>query len=164
MRRVLVVLAATVLLLAFIAPTVLGDSRNRFRASLDGFKETPSVNTDGRGSFRARIEGDTLTYTLRYRDLTGTPLFAHIHFGQPDVAGGVVAFLCGGGGKPACPAGPATVTGTIEAGDVQEIASQGFVAGDFGSLERALRRGVAYVNVHTPQFMPGEIRGNIRRG
>lgn len=30
-------------------------------------------------------------------------LFAHIHVGRPGTNGGVAAFLCGGGDKPACP-------------------------------------------------------------
>src|SRR5258708_5555675 len=32
-----------------------------------------------------------------------------------------MAFLCGGGGKPPCPAGSGTITGTIIAADVIEL-------------------------------------------
>jgi hypothetical protein len=35
--------------------------------------------------------------------LEGSVTAAHIHLGQEDGVGGVIAFLCGGGGKPACP-------------------------------------------------------------
>ena len=62
-------------------------------------------------------KGDTLHYRLTIRDFSEDPLFAHIHFARPDVNGGVIAFLCGGGGKPVCPRN-GTVTGTITAADV----------------------------------------------
>jgi hypothetical protein len=47
-------------------------------------------------------------------------LFAHIHFGQQHVAtaGNTIAFLCGGGDKPACPAREGEVTGVIDTADV----------------------------------------------
>ncbi len=76
-------------------------------------------------------------------------LFAHIHFGQEGVNGGVAAFLCGGDGKPACPQGSGTVTGTIVADDVKAIAAQGLAANDIGALIRAIKAGYTYANVHT---------------
>src|SRR5262245_63148399 len=65
----------------------------RFSAKLTGFDETPSESTPGRGSFRAKlVGGDTIHYKLHYEGFEaaeGNTLFAHIHFGQPGVAGGV---------------------------------------------------------------------------
>ena len=63
--------------------------------------------------------------------------------------GGVAAFLCGGGGKPACPQGSGTVTGTIVADDVQAIAAQSLAAKDIAALIRAIKAGYTYANVHT---------------
>ena len=40
-------------------------------------------------------------------------------------------------------------------------ASQGIGPGDFAKLIDAIRSGVTYVNVHTPMFPAGEIRGQI---
>jgi hypothetical protein len=74
----------------------------------------------------------------------------------------VAAFLCGGGGKPACPPAGGTITGTITAADVVAIPTQNLAAGDLASLMKAIRAGVAYVNVHTTNFPSGEIRGQIR--
>jgi CHRD domain len=88
-------------------------------------------------------------------------LFAHIHLGQEGVNGGVAAFLCGGGGKPACPQESGEVTGTIVAGDVQAIPAQGLAANDIGALIRAIKHGATYANVHTDNFPSGEIRGQI---
>jgi hypothetical protein len=88
---------------------------------------------------------------------------AHIHFGQRGVAGGVVAFLCGGGNKPACPAS-GTVTGTIVSSDIIAVPAQGIAAGDLASVLKAMRAGLTYANVHTTNFANGEIRGQIRGG
>ena len=162
MRRLLLVVAAAGLMLAVLAPVVAGDGGNKFKASLNGYLETPSVSTAGSGSFRLTIHKDWIGYTLTYKNLTGAPLFAHIHFGRPDVAGGVAVFLCGGGGKPACPAA-GTVTGTIVAANVVGPAGQGIAAGEIAEVVRAIRHGATYANVHTPTFGTGEIRGNIKR-
>jgi hypothetical protein len=56
------------------------------------------------------------------------------------------------------------VTGTITAGDVQGIAAQHVMAGDFDALEDALENNSAYANVHTAAFPAGEIRGQIHSG
>lgn len=85
---------------------------------------------------------------------------AHIHSGQKGVGAAVVAFLCGGGGKPACPQA-GTVTGTIVATDVIGPAAQGIKPGELDEFIRAIRRGVTYVNVHSTLFPTGEIRGQI---
>ena len=87
-------------------------------------------------------------------------MFAHIHFGQRSVNGGVAASLCGGGGKPACPQS-GTVTGTVVPADVVGPAGQGIAAGEFDELVAAIRAGRTYANVHSTKFPPGEIRGQI---
>ena len=94
---------------------------------LTGFQEaTPAgVSSHASGTFEATIDEDasppTITYTLTYVGLSGPALFSHIHFGNRYDSGGVSVFLCGGGSKPACPAGTDTeadVTGTIVPSDV----------------------------------------------
>ena len=87
-------------------------------------------------------------------------LFAHIHFGKARTNGGVLAFLCGGGGKPACPQG-GNVKGTIVPSDVQAIDPQGVEAGNFDALVAGLVSQSTYVNVHSERFPEGEIRGQI---
>jgi len=136
------------------------------RARLTGFEEVPAIVTTGTGEFSAKIDatGTTITYTLRYSHLEGTTTTAaHIHVGQRAVAGGVSAFLCGGGGKPACPPTSGTVTGIITAADVRDLPLQGVALGELGDLLRAIRSGNAYVNVHSlPTWPGGEIRGQIK--
>jgi hypothetical protein len=158
-----VVFAVAALILAGLA---IADSGTRnFRASLDGYHETPlSISTNGTGSFRAMLNPTTneLTYELEYSGLEGgNTLFAHVHIGQIGTTGGVMFFLCGGGGKPACPNSPATVTGTVNASNIIGPAGQGIGAGEFEEAIAAMRTGAAYANVHTTVYPSGEIRGQI---
>ena len=140
------------------------DKGKKFHARLDGNQETPAIATEATGEFRATLNqaGDQLSYELTYSGLEGgNTLFAHVHLGQADVAGGVMFFLCGGGGKPACPNGQGTVTGTVVAADVVGPTGQGISAGEFDKVIDAMRDRVAYANVHTTSFPSGEIRGQI---
>lgn len=154
-------------LLAILGPSPLAfadDEEVRLRARLRGFEETPAVSTAASGRFRGEITGGgtVIEFELSYSGLEANALFAHIHFGQRGVAGGVSAFLCGGGGKPACPTLSGTVTGTIVAADVIGPAGQGIAAGELAELVRAIRAGVTYANVHSTKFPGGEIRGQIK--
>jgi CHRD domain len=146
-----------------------GNHGNRFSARLTGFEETPSESTPGHGSFRARLtnDGTVIHYRLQYEDFEageGQTLFAHIHFGQVGVAGGVSAFLCGGGDKPPCTPLEGDIEGDIDAADVVGPSGQGIAAGEMDELIRAMRKGYTYANVHTTLNTPGLIRGQIRRG
>jgi hypothetical protein len=135
-----------------------------FKARLNGFQETPSVSTTGFGDFQATLVDDTtLHYVLRYKALEGgNTLFAHVHFGQRSVAGGVSFFLCGGSTKPdPCPNVDGTVEGDVTAADVIGPNGQGIEPGSFAEILRAMRVGHAYANVHTTRWPTGEIRGQI---
>jgi CHRD domain-containing protein len=159
-------LVAAVCLLAFTGSVArAGDDGTALRASLNGFQEIPSKLTTGRGTFTATISSNSISYTLTYAGLSTPAVASHIHFAQRGVNGGVFAFLCGGGGKPACPPAGGTVTGTITAADILAPSpDQGLAAGDFAGAVRALRSGNTYVNVHSTRFPAGEIRGQIGAG
>ena len=166
-QATIVALIAVIAAVAAIgsATRIVADPGGRMaKARLSGWQEVPAVSTTGSGDFVARIEDDqTITYALRYANLEGTTTVAsHIHVGQPGVNGGVAAFLCGGGGKPACPAVGGEVTGVIVAADVIGPAAQGVAAGELDELIAAIRNRVAYVNVHTDKHPGGEIRGHLR--
>jgi len=144
------------------AATVPGHSQNTVNINLTGFQEVPPILSPGTGTFTATLTGTSPTFTLTYSNLSSPVTLAHIHFGQPGVSGAVVVFFCGGGGKPACPAGNGTVTGTVTAADVIAVPAQGVRAGNFLDLERIVLSGNGYVNVHTTNHPDGEIRGQIR--
>jgi CHRD domain len=176
MRSLRVKLAIGVAALGVVvisAAAVAGD-RGKIKTSLTGFEEVPAISTEGNGTFKASLSrsGTELRYVLRYADLEGgNPTQAHLHFAQKSVNGGIVAWLCGTTANPGpagtqvCPASPSgTISGTITAANVVGPAppnTQGFAAGEFDELVRALRAGVAYANVHTATFPGGEIRGQL---
>jgi hypothetical protein len=139
----------------------------RFHATLIGTEETPAIFAAGHATFNAQIVDNDkqINFTLNYRDLTAPPLVAHVHFGQRNVAGGVSYFLCGGGGKPACPATTSgKVTGTVVAANVVGPAAQGINPGDLAAIIQMMRAGLTYANMHTPAHPGGEIRGQLKPG
>jgi hypothetical protein len=171
MRKLVLALTVAVVGALAIAGAVAlahGDNGNRnFSAKLNGYNETPtSKSTVARGSFRARVEngGSKIHYKLQFDGLETDSLFAHIHFSQQHLSGGVSAFLCGGGGKPACPLRSGTVEGDIVAADVVGPNADGIEPGSIAELIRAMRAGATYANVHSTRFPGGEIRGQIFKG
>ena len=159
-----VALVGALALTALASYGVAGPTKGNLKSKrMSGYLEVPSVSTSGRGTIEARIrDGSKIDYKLTYSGLSGNPSAAHIHFAQPSANGGVVAFLCGGGGKPACPASTSgTVSGTIMAADIQALASQGIAPGDFAEVAAAMKAGFTYANVHTTLFPGGELRGQI---
>jgi len=134
----------------------------RYSAALIGAAETPPVATGATGEFELSVvDTNTWLYTLSYRGFEGgDPLFAHIHIGAAGVAGPVVIFLCGGGGKPSCPAS-GSVSGTITPADVMALADLGVAAGDLNRVWTEVQAGNTYANIHNPQNPGGHIRGQI---
>ncbi|HXF58100.1 MAG TPA: CHRD domain-containing protein [Actinomycetota bacterium] len=167
-RRTMLALGTVALatVLAFLAVPGQAGIKGGFKARLTGYQETPSISTGATGQFRARVNpAETeISFELSWSGLEGgDAAAAHIHLGQPGVAGGVVITLCGSP-KPACPTGAsASISGTLTASDVQALPAQGIAVGELAEVLRAMRRGFTYVNVHTATFPGGEIRGQIRR-
>lgn len=80
-----------------------------------------------------------VSWRLTFSKLSGRATAAHIHAGRAGKAGGVLVPLCGPCRRGQ--RGTATIT---------------------GAQLRTLRRGVAYVNVHTGRNPAGEIRGQVK--
>jgi hypothetical protein len=137
---------------------------------------TGAILSDGTGTATLDLDqkAGTIAYTLTYSNvgttapLTGTVLFAHIHFGKSRDSGGILVFFCtnrpftGTGPTPqACPNNSGTVTGMWTKADVQAIAGQNVNAMDFDALVDALISNTAYANIHTTALGGGEIRGQV---
>jgi hypothetical protein len=145
---------------------------DRISANLQSENEVPTISSPARGKFEAEINEDSVEYELSFEGLQGVVTQSHIHLAQPNVNGGIMVWLCNtatnmgpaGFDGPTCPAAPGgTVTGTIEAADVLAATPQGIAAGEFGEFVAALKKELAYVNVHSSLFPGGEIRGQIGR-
>jgi hypothetical protein len=153
---------ALIICIAFAASANEG---TRLRAGLVGTQEVPALFRPGSAIFEARVlDNDTrIEFELTYEGLTGNPLAAHVHFGQRSVNGGVSFFMCGGGGKPPCPASTSgRVTGTVVAADVLGPTAQGIAPGNLAGILQMIRAGLGYANMHTAIHPGGEIRGQIR--
>jgi CHRD domain len=157
--------------LAAASTVALADGgRDRVEARLKGYQEVPAVSSAASGRFKAKVDAvsGTMTYELSYSGLEGPVRMAHIHIGQRGANGGVMVWLCQTanfvdptGGAPTCPQ-MGTVTGTIQASNVVAVAVQGIAATEFAEMLAAIRAGVAYVNVHSDRYPPGEIRGQLK--
>jgi hypothetical protein len=139
-----------------------------FKATLSALQEVPAISSTGFGSFRARLDDKadvpTIHFVFEYGGLEGgNSLFAHVHFGQRSVSGGVSYFLCGppANAPVVCPNVAGTIEGDITAANVIGPNGQGIEPGSFDEIVRAMRAGDAYANIHTTRWPGGEIRGQI---
>jgi hypothetical protein len=114
----------------------------------------------GQTIFRLSADGQELRYRLVVANLDNVTQ-AHIHLAPAGVNGPVVAWL-----YPLAPPAqliPGRSSGVLATGTITEGDLVGPLAGQpLSALVDAMEAGDTYVNVHTSQFPPGEIRGQIR--
>ena len=136
----------------------------KMSTTLSGSEETPPDSSRATGSYQGTVASNnrTISYRLTFSKLSAKATAAHIHAGAKGVAGPVVVWFCGGGGRKACPANGGTVTGFINPANV--LAGGDVKQGDLGSLIKAIQAGNTYVNVHSTKYPGGEIRGQIQGG
>jgi hypothetical protein len=144
------VIAAAVVGLAVAGLAAAAPAKNdtyRFKATLTAGAEVPKpkgVPASATGIFTATtIEASSgpvrMTWKLTFAHLSGKAVQAHVHLGRPGKAGNVLVALCA-----PCRSGQ---TGSAR------------ITHD---VEDALEHGRAYVNVHTPKNLAGEIRGQVK--
>jgi hypothetical protein len=158
-------LIITALIATMLVASAGPSHTEHFSASLAGANEVPPINSAGTADFDMTIRDGMITFSLSFSGLSSNLVVSHLHFAPTKVAGGVMIFLCGGGGQPACPATTSgNITGTITAANVTGPTGQGIAAGDLDSALEAVRDDLSYANMHTTNFPGGEIRGNVKRG
>jgi hypothetical protein len=173
-----ILLASLIVAAGVTTPAVSSSRGEEFRAILSGFNEVGALNSEsgailsqGSGFLELKLDrtNETLTFTLKFENLSSPVTQSHIHFGKSHMAGGVMVFFCSNlasapAGTQPCPAGGGTVTGTLTAANVLALPGQNVTAGDFNAIVAALLTDTAYANVHTTNFPAGEIRGQVVRG
>lgn len=165
MRRLFALAIAAALALVVALPAGAGNGRSFTAAPLHGSNEVPANDSQGTGMahFKLSKDGTALSYKLNVANIEDV-LQSHIHCGPADANGGVTVFLFG-----FVPGGVTVngnlASGVITAGDVIPIADSAVCPGgisDFDDLIAQMQAGNTYVNVHTPTFPGGEIRGQIK--
>lgn len=106
-------------------------------------QETTGSNTGAHGFFSYHIINGELCYTLSVEGLSAPVVAAHIHIGARKVAGPVVIPL-------------ETGTGTTWT-ETACVPADAMVLAALAANPRAY-----YVNVHTPTFPGGEVRGQLK--
>jgi hypothetical protein len=142
-----------------------------FVAPHSGDQEAPPRDTRARGlaSFQLSKDGTALHYQLNVANIENVTQ-AHIHCGPPGENGPVILWL-----YPSAPPAqliPGRFNGVLSQGvateaDVVARPDSEVCPGGVTSLAdvvEKMRTGGAYSNVHTQQFPPGEIRGDIHAG
>ncbi len=115
-------------------------------ATLDGASEKPNpVSTPGAGSAQFILAGDTLSFAIAYRGLTGPAVSAHLH-------------------GPAPASGTAGVQVDLAPFHRGPFSSEGMFVGSVNlnaAQKAAVLGGDFYVNIHTATNPGGEIRGQV---
>lgn len=150
MQLKIVGLAAAVVALAAWTNPAPAPQSIRYTVELKGSMATPPVSGKGSGHATLTLDGNTLRFQVNVSDLSGPATMAHIHVGQPGVAGPpVYTFKINKVEKGKLAEGEIDLSKPISKS----------VSGD--SLKVLLRDGSAYINVHTAAHPGGEIRGQI---
>jgi CHRD domain len=143
--RLTLVAAAVALTLAGLATAAGSADVFTYRTVLTSAAEVPkpTAPAGAGGVFTSTVTKNgnayAIAWKLTYRKLSGPAVAAHVHRGGAGVAGGVILALCG----------PCRSGQTGKAKITKAVAD-------------AMRRGTAYVNVHTGKNSAGEIRGQTK--
>jgi hypothetical protein len=161
-RKKILLSILVIALLVLGASTAFANENRNFGTNLSGAEEVPPVETLARGQaiFQLSKDGTELSYKLIVANIENVTM-AHIHLGAAGVNGPVVVWL-----YPSAPP-PQLIEGRFDG-----VLAEGLITADdlvgplagasMDDLIDAIRAGNTYVNVHTSQYPPGEVRGQIR--
>jgi hypothetical protein len=118
-----------------------------------------ATRAQGQAVFQLSPDGESLRFQLNVANIENVTQ-AHIHLAPAGENGPVVAWLYPSGPPPVLI--PDRFQGVLAAGVITAADLVGPLAGqEFATLIEAMEAGDTYVNVHTLQHPPGEIRGQI---
>ena len=133
----------------------------RWAVHATGDNEVPpnASLAQAQANFKLSDDGMSLSYKLNVANIENV-LQSHIHMAPAGTNGAIVAWL-----YPSAPPAqliPGRSQGTLGEGTITAANLVGPLAGQpLSALVAAISAGNAYVNVHTSQFPPGEVRGNL---
>ncbi|CAN5896340.1 CHRD domain-containing protein [soil metagenome] len=130
-----------------------------YHAHASGREEVPANNSraQGQAMFRLSADGTELNYKLIVANIQNVTQ-AHIHNAPAGQNGPIVVWL-----YPSSPPAmliPGRFNGELAEGVITNANVLGGMT--LTQLVALLEAGNAYVNVHTSQYPPGEVRGQIR--
>ena len=148
------ILRIAVASLLFVAATPLAASadNSEFEADLVPGEEvqTPAVVSDGEGEAEFTVKRHRIRFELEWEDLTSSAVAAHIHCAPAGSNGPIgVTLLSGSSGTDG------KIKGSFKTPDPGNTC--GWTS--LNDVLVAMVTGNAYVNVHTPTYPAGEIRG-----
>jgi hypothetical protein len=145
--------------LAFGGAVLAGTTQ--YRSEPVGAFELPATGSTAEGSFKLKLapDGESARFDLKITEPIENVTQSHLHHGDATENGGVVVWLY----PAASPAVliPGTTEGRLASGTITEANLVGDFLGDWDGFVDALEAGDIYVNVHTLQFPPGEIRDQV---
>ena len=164
-------LSLALMMLALAAGPAAAASDQNFVAPLNPGEEVadPAVESTATGvaTFKLSPDGSEMSFRLIAANIENI-LMAHIHCGPVGVNGPIAIWLYPSAPPPSLIPGRfqgTLASGTLTDANVMPLADSAACPGGVATLEDVLekmRSGGAYVNVHTTQYMGGEIRGQVR--
>lgn len=112
----------------------------KYTAQLTSGAEVPPNTSDATGMATVTLNGDTITYEVTYKDLSGPATMAHIH-------------------GPASPGENAKVWVPFQNASANPIKGTATLTPE---QVQGLKDGKEYVNIHTDKNKGGEIRGWLK--
>ena len=146
-----------ILLLVIGLATYSFAAEKSFKAMLVGSESVPAVETMAKGdaTFTPIKDEEGLSYYVTVSDIDNVTA-AHIHLGKKGENGPPVALITNDkkAGK---------FSGTIAEGTITKKDLMGSKTGkSVEDLIKQIKKGNAYLNVHTDKYPNGEIRGQIK--
>jgi hypothetical protein len=157
--RMVGVVFVTGLVAVGVAAAGLND---RWNAHATGDNEVPANASRAQAQANLKLSDDglSLSYKLNVANIENVTQ-AHIHMAPAGTNGGIVAWLYPS--APPLQLIPGRSSGTLGEGTIIAANLVGPLAGQpLSALVSAINAGNAYVNVHTSQFPPGEVRGQVK--
>jgi hypothetical protein len=137
---------------------------DRWNAHATGDNEVPvptGSQAQAQANFKLSDDGLSLSYKLNVGNIENVTQ-AHIHMAPAGSNGMIVVWLYPNTPPLQPTLIPGRSSGTLGEGTITAANLTGPLSGQpLSALVNAINAGNAYVNVHTSQFPPGEVRGQV---